>query len=126
MRKHSILLIMIVLVILLTGCKDESIGTEKTRKMGPNTTYEDVYVKIVEEYYKEPEYSYAYNGHIWYNYMESDAEYIIIVKYKNDLYRIDDKYTWEKYSNQVGDYVKAKLAITVLSGKEIYTINEIY
>lgn len=117
MNKRILLLIPILFVILsiTTSCGDL------------NTAYDDVYVKIVDEYHEEPQRELKYNGRMFYH-RDSEGEYIIYVKYEGDVYKIKDKSTWEKYSNRVGEYAKAKLCMTYMNDKThaLYSIDKLY
>ena len=124
----------VALVVMLAGSymvynhveyKPKYLYNKSTQKV----TTKEVTVKIEDSYYKEPEYRTDFNGHIWYSHEVESAEYIIIVKYNNELYRVKcDKTIWNKYANNVGDYADANLMITINdSSKEpIYSITELY
>lgn len=117
MNKHILLLIPFLFVILsiTTSCGNL------------NTAYDDVYVKIVDEYHEEPHRKIEYNGHMFY-YRENDGEYIIFAKYEGEIYKIKDKASWEKYANCVGEYAKAKLCITYINSETqaLYSIDHLY
>lgn len=117
MNKHILLLIPFLFVIfsITTSCGNL------------NTAYDDVYVKIVDEYHEEPHRKIEYNGRMFY-YREIDGEYIIFAKYEGEIYKIKDKASWEKYANCVGEYAKAKLRMTYMNDKThaLYSIDKLY
>lgn len=101
MKNHNLkkILFSVILfsILILSGCA-KLVSTEETK----------VQVKIVDESYKPEDILPMYNGKDWYTMIEP-AEYNIFVEYKGEQYEINDKDTYEKYADKIGEYANGTL-----------------
>lgn len=96
MRK-VLLLATLFAILILSGCT-KVVSTEENH----------VQVKNVDESYEPENILPMYNGKYWYMMIEQ-AEYDIFVEYKGEQYRINDKDTYEKYADKIGEYANGTL-----------------
>lgn len=96
MRKVLILATLFA-ILILPGCA-KVVSTEETH----------VQVKIVDESYEAESILQLYTGNGWQTMIEP-AEHNIFVEYEGEQYRINDKDTYEKYSDKIGKYTTGTL-----------------
>lgn len=97
MKKKFHGLVLAAVAVLLTGCV-KCVSTET----------KTVQVQVVDEYYKEAEYRFLYNGKAVVP-VKAPAVYEIVVEYAGVNFTFSGEDTYQKYAEHIGEYTNATL-----------------
>lgn len=87
-----------------------------------SVTKEDVLVNIVDEHYKHMYMQPIHTGKVT-TFITHPAQYKITVEYSGKQFVIDDKDTYDKYKDRVGEVITGTLETTTYdNGKKWYDI----